>query len=145
MSQEIHHLLYASKAQIDGLDDLTDILQRAKVNNATTGVTGALVYGNGHFLQVLEGGQQALNRLYHDRIVRDDRHDGISLLVFEPIQERLFGNWLMGLVKVEGPTNEILKQTTGKGIFEPTAMSAVQAKAFLLGIAHHKLSQGIVQ
>ena len=45
-------------------------------------------------MQLLEGPKDKINVLY-DRIVRDDRHLEISLLLSEPCSERIFPRWSM--------------------------------------------------
>jgi hypothetical protein len=37
-------------------DELSELLAQARVDNAALGITGMLLYSNGNFMQVLEGG-----------------------------------------------------------------------------------------
>jgi hypothetical protein len=59
--------------------ELLAILRKSKANNPALGVTGVLCFSEGIFLQVLEGGRSAVNRLYN-RIAADDRHTQVELL-----------------------------------------------------------------
>ena len=54
-------------------EELLAILRQSKAANPLHGITGVLCYSEGIFLQVLEGGRSAVNRLYN-RIVADARH-----------------------------------------------------------------------
>ena len=66
-------LLYASRAAAPVKpEELASILRQAKGNNPAQGITGVLCCSDDMFLQVLEGGRTAVNRLYA-RIVADRR------------------------------------------------------------------------
>ena len=95
-------LMYASRAAsaVDA-DELAVILKQAKANNPKLGVTGALCFADGIFMQVLEGGRDAVNQLYN-RIARDPRHRDVVLLSYEEIGERSFAGWSMGQVTCRG-------------------------------------------
>ena len=58
---------------------LVSLLQQCHANNTARGVTGMLFYGNGTFLQVIEGGRDEVCDLFN-AIVRDDRHNHVRLL-----------------------------------------------------------------
>jgi hypothetical protein len=93
-------LLYASRA-VPALDpeELHAILRKARAENPALGITGALCYSQGIFMQVLEGGRAAVNRLYA-RIVADPRHTQVELLSYGEIAERRFAGWSMGQVNM---------------------------------------------
>jgi hypothetical protein len=94
-------LMYASRA-VPAIDheELLAILKKSKANNAKSGVTGALCFSEGVFLQVLEGGRSAVNKLYN-RIASDARHTEVMLLNYEEIEERRFAGWSMGQVNMQ--------------------------------------------
>ena len=75
--------------------DLASLLRVSRVNNAKSGLTGLLVYSRGHFLQVLEGRQGAVDATF-ERIVADPRHSACEIVCEERIFEPDFGDWLMG-------------------------------------------------
>ena len=93
-------LLYASRA-VPAVDqeELLAILKKSKANNPKAGVTGVLCFSEGVFMQVLEGGRNAVNKLYN-RIAADARHSEVVLLSYEEISERRFGGWSMGQVNM---------------------------------------------
>lgn len=58
-------------------------------------VTGALLYRDGRFVQVLEGPEHAVRALY-STIEADSRHSGIHILVSTQLAARNFQSWSMG-------------------------------------------------
>ena len=57
-------LMYASRAaaSVDH-NALVAILKKSRADNPKVGITGALCFSDGIFLQVLEGGRSAVNAL----------------------------------------------------------------------------------
>ncbi|MDB5572274.1 MAG: blue light sensor protein [Hyphomicrobiales bacterium] len=92
------HCLYASRPTAPLAAPLIDtILQKSRKNNVAVGITGALCFTEDVFIQVLEGGRDAVCDLYNT-IAQDDRHHHVRLLVYGEISERRFGGWTMGHV-----------------------------------------------
>ncbi len=92
-------LVYVSRNCIVGEDEelereIDQILATSRRNNAGRGITGALLFNEGSFAQVLEGEHAALQDCF-GRIQVDERHDSVQLLAFEPIAERSFATWSM--------------------------------------------------
>jgi hypothetical protein len=116
-------LMYASRAQ-PGVDqeELVAILRQSKVNNPTQGITGVLCCSGGIFLQVLEGGRGAVNRLY-TRIVADPRHSQVELLSYEEIGERRFAGWAMGQVDMSRLNPALLLKYSETATLDPYAVS----------------------
>ena len=98
----IHRLVYYSRNAILGLDEevreaVDQILTASKRNNASAGISGALMFTDGYFAQVLEGQRDAVEEVF-ERIQLDDRHADVQLLSFEAVDGRLFPNWAMAFV-----------------------------------------------
>ena len=84
-------LLYASRsAEVMSESVVESILEQSRRNNPVNGITGILCFSGDLFIQVLEGGRDAVNALFNT-IVRDPRHVQLRLLAFEEIAERRFG------------------------------------------------------
>lgn len=83
----------------ESLEELARISSR---NNAASGITGLLLYGAGNFLQVLEGRRAAIDLIY-DRICHDTRHANCELLYQAVREGRLFPDWNMGALNLDGP------------------------------------------
>jgi len=116
-------LMYASRAA-SGIDqeELAAILRQSRAANPTHGITGVLCYSEGIFLQVLEGGRGAVNRLYN-RIVADPRHLGAELMLYEDISERRFASWAMGQVALARLNPSLLLKYSATATLDPFAVS----------------------
>ena len=73
---------------------LNGILADARTYNPKNHITGALICREDIFLQLLEGPEDKI-LLTYNRILKDDRHLDIELLVQEPCDDRLFPTWSM--------------------------------------------------
>ena len=93
-------LLYASRASAPLDASMQEsILEQSRAHNPTAGITGILCFSDDVFIQVLEGGRDAVCELYNT-IARDTRHRNVRILDFAEIRERRFGNWTMGQVNL---------------------------------------------
>ena len=90
----LSRLIYCS--QPFGYDQpmLNGILADARTYNPKNNITGALICREDIFLQLLEGPEDKL-LLTYDKILNDDRHLDIELLVKELCEDRLFPSWSM--------------------------------------------------
>lgn len=102
-SQEsgVYHLLYCSQA-VHGFSEeqLADLLEASLAWNAQCNITGLLCYGNGHFVQVLEGEAAAVEDLFA-RIQRDRRHHHLHVLSRGTGPARQFDDWRMAFTKAQ--------------------------------------------
>jgi Sensors of blue-light using FAD len=116
-------LMYASRA-VPAVDqeELVTILKKSKANNAKSGVTGALCFSEGVFMQVLEGGRSAVNQLY-TRIAVDARHRDVVLLTYDEIEERRFAGWSMGQVNMQRLNPALLLKYSECAKLDPYAVS----------------------
>jgi Sensors of blue-light using FAD len=116
-------LMYASRA-VPAVDqeELVAILKKSKANNAKSGVTGALCFSEGVFMQVLEGGRNAVNQLY-TRIAVDARHRDVVLLSYDEIEERRFAGWSMGQVNMQRLNPALLLKYSECARLDPYAVS----------------------
>ena len=76
-------------------EEIAAILVQARANNVRHGLTGALIYHRGRFIQILEGPDDELAARF-TVIAADPRHRGIHVVSEEPITERQFPDWTMG-------------------------------------------------
>lgn len=124
-------LLYASRAAgAVGAEVIEAILEESRRRNPELGVTGVLCQSGDIYLQVLEGGRDAVNRLYN-RIVRDPRHRDVVLLDYQEITERRFAAWTMGQVNAARINPSLLLRYSEKAELDPHAMSGKSALALL--------------
>lgn len=91
-----NNLLRRPRASAEG--QLTKLLHAARHNNASLGVTGALLFDARYFAQVLEGERSHVSHLFC-RICSDPRHDAVTIVEAKDIGERSFRSWSMALVR----------------------------------------------
>lgn len=72
----------------------------ARDYNQQQGITGTLCYGNGHFLQCIEGEKAKVTALTQ-RIFADSRHKNVEVLLLQTIDQRSFVDWRMRLLFLE--------------------------------------------
>lgn len=109
MSTPLVCLAYKSRAADCAVDErtLTDILTVAQALNVDNDITGALAYGDGHFIQVLEGPAASVLSTM-DRIRADGRHHVLSVIGPSPISYRTFPDWCMARLSQEPNLRPIL-------------------------------------
>jgi len=92
----LDRLIYASQA-VGSPDEagLVELLAVSRDRNASADVTGMLVYAERSFMQMIEGPADAITDTY-GRIVNDDRHEAVRLLLHDDVDQRLFPAWTMG-------------------------------------------------
>lgn len=101
----MHRLLYVSEAHLAHSDDDQSHAEVQALNhqfseaNTAAGLSGALIYIERQFIQVLEGRLEALEHLF-ERICCDFRHTNVRLIDLVPAEERLFRDWGMACLAV---------------------------------------------
>lgn len=116
-------LLYASRAASPvGEAELNAILKQSREHNPAEGLTGLLCYSDGIFIQVLEGGREAVNARYK-HIVADARHKDVVLLSYEEIAERHFAGWTMGSVNLHRLNPALVLKYCASAKLDPYNMS----------------------
>ncbi len=95
-------LVYISRLVSDNSErDLQEIERVSQRNNARDGITGVLLFVRGYFFQLIEGPDEAIDRLY-GKLLQDTRHTDIILLQTElNVETRLFPNWTMEVFNLE--------------------------------------------
>ncbi|MEM8739309.1 MAG: BLUF domain-containing protein [Planctomycetota bacterium] len=97
----LHHLLYVSEADRNLQNyELQEMLVPLIENNRRLDITGLLLYGGGHFMQLLEGEREVIEDLF-ERICSDPRHHDVHRLLTFPVENRLFDDWSMSLLNLD--------------------------------------------
>ena len=78
-------------------------MEQCQTNNRKLGLTGLLIFGNGTFLQVIEGEDHIVDALM-EKISKDQRHTNFQILATFPIEERHYSDWSMGFEKLTAQT-----------------------------------------
>ncbi|TGD82467.1 BLUF domain-containing protein [Hymenobacter wooponensis] len=92
----IHQTIYISRFHNNPTEEqLTELLQQARLKNHRLLITGILLYASGRVLQVLEGPEQEVREVF-EAITHDPRHYQIVTLADIVVPRRQFPDWSMG-------------------------------------------------
>ncbi|HZD91855.1 MAG TPA: BLUF domain-containing protein [Pseudolabrys sp.] len=137
-------LIYHSENHLGAADGkmiapLNAIMDASIRNNERDGITGALLADTLWFVQILEGERETVS-VALARIMRDPRHDAVTVMDCRPIGKRQFGNWWMGLASLKRADPALL-QRLGIVKFDPRRMSAEQVLTVATALADIGLSR----
>lgn len=96
-------LVYVSSLTIGSRLNATifdEVEGHARDYNEQQGITGTLCYGNGNFLQCIEGEKAKVFALTQS-IFADKRHKNVQVLLLKVIKQRSFLDWRMRLLFLE--------------------------------------------
>lgn len=88
-------LIYVSRSRLElpaQANEVDRIVQGSTERNAGLGVRGALIFTERHFAQILEGTGDAIDELM-ESIMRDPRHERVTVLERRPIDSYHFPGW----------------------------------------------------
>ena len=93
---------YIARYVGDSLDhDLAQIAAQSQRNNPRNSLTGALVYDQGFFIQLIEGPSNAVTALL-GRVMADPRCADVQVLMARQITQRSLGEWAMLVLRTDG-------------------------------------------
>lgn len=124
----LKQLIYRS--QPFGFDKamLAGILLSSRRNNPRHDITGALICRHDLYLQLIEGPEAAIDVLFA-RIMEDDRHNDVRVLLSTRVDQRMFAEW--GMLDDQAPSMFWSPAEVVAGAIEkagPTALIASFAK-----------------
>ena len=98
---ELKALTYTSWAR-PGIrqDEVDAVLASARINNPLDGITGVLIFNGSNFMQIIEGGDAAVDGLV-ERLKSDRRHSNMSIRDERMIEKRNFPDWSMAYLQLE--------------------------------------------
>lgn len=103
-------VMYISTATIRLTDhEVGEIGRVSSLNNAREDITGVLFSAHEFFFQILEGDDEAVDRVLQ-RIRKDPRHrDVLILKVEQDIAEHLFSKWSMKTIRLDSSNDMIVQ------------------------------------
>ena len=105
-----YQIMYSSQAtEPMTVTDLEKILTDARAGNQARNVTGALVYVDGVFFQILEGDKAVVSNLMAN-IASDTRHQSVKVFYEAQVDVRAFESWSMAYL---GPTAQEMSTWAG--------------------------------
>ena len=130
----LFRLIYYSRNAIPDSEapqraELKGIIEACRRNNPPLGVTGALLFNQTYFAQVLEGDRKAVTETFC-RIANDPRHTDLVILEARPIERRRFADWSMGFVS-SAAAEEVHRRYCISSQFNPAKMTADSLLGFM--------------
>jgi hypothetical protein len=87
----LRRMIYTSEATFAvNKNTLTELVRKANNHNIRDGLTGALFFKDGVYLQLLEGEEEGLGLCFRKRIAPDPRHANIQIRQNTQVTERTF-------------------------------------------------------
>lgn len=131
----LFRLIYYSKnaiaaGQQSAYREIKEILKKSTDNNKADNVTGALLFNQNFFAQVLEGDRKAVTQTFC-RIACDKRHSDIVILEGKPVTERIFLDWSMAFAGHSDVADELYRRFSTHSNFEPSKMTADALLGFI--------------
>ncbi|WP_123772419.1 BLUF domain-containing protein [Zobellia sp. OII3] len=108
----MYTLLYISKYRKTLTDSEIDtMVQTSGAYNASKDITGCLITYKGKCVQILEGPETEIKKLY-SRVKSDPRHYEVHILSENPIDERAFPQFAMSYlpIKIERKDSQALER-----------------------------------
>ncbi|MBV9785429.1 MAG: BLUF domain-containing protein [Acidisphaera sp.] len=130
-----HRIVYCSRNALRGSHDaieaeIRQILEKSRANNHRDGITGALLFSSGSFVQVLEGPIAALERTF-ETIQRDPRHRDVTVLQIAE-SNRGFPAWSMAFAgNTAGGSCPAAEAAMSAALADPSAASGEQLLSVL--------------
>lgn len=134
---QLTRLVYASHHGGTSEEALRDIFDRSCLNNEKDGITGLLIAGEEDFLQLLEGGRTAVAECMM-RIMKDDRHQRIRILLAGETRSRLFPQWSMRCLTTAQIPQKIRDRYWVNGSFDPVQLPQAEIEGLCLALSEEK-------
>lgn len=99
----LYQVVFLSQARLELTEaQLLELQHKAARNNGAAGVTGVLLVGGGYYLQLLEGPFEGV-AMTLGRIAMDERHEKLTVLLSQSVEERRTAFWNMGVLDARRP------------------------------------------
>lgn len=122
--------------------DLLELLMLSRARNPALGISGILLFRDGRFLQILEGGRDEVEALY-DAIRADERHKEATTIWEMESDSRWFANWSMGFRDLEDDPMTVLGLTDVlRGTFDASALGREVVEAVWSALRELSLAAG---
>ena len=138
----VDSLLYVSRAALptrEGSTELAEILAVARTRNRALDVTGAIIFTQDNFAQLLEGPRAAIDQLMAS-IRQDPRHTDVRTVRQEQDVARRFEGWHMAY---EGPSVFIARhvRVLSASFSTPSDLHIARLMDLMVSLSKHELSQ----
>ena len=101
-------IIYRSKiTQNFPVQSIELMLLKARIFNKRNTISGCIFYANNCFLQMIEGKDVIVKKLY-EKIKADDRHSDIETLLIEKTDKRMMEDWSMVYYNMNDTAENVL-------------------------------------
>lgn len=107
-------------------------------NNKENQITGVLCFGNGFFLEYIEGTEEALTNL-KNRLLQDGRHYDFQIYDFSQIKNRMFADQPMGFAVLEKRFHSSDSALIKYMPFQPTSWTLEKQLTFIQEVQNYGL------
>lgn len=138
-----HQIIYRSRYRQTGIGasaTVRDVVAASERNNCHNRITGYLIFDKTHFLQILEGDEDDVERTFL-RISCDRRHEDLTVLVRRPVAHRAFSEWHMGGAIRSPEMEAIFRRHAIEQGLDKIALSADEVVALTLDIANWEIER----
>lgn len=111
-------LIYSSRHCITNGEVFDSILIKSRRHNVADRITGALLIGEGCFVQMLEGERAQVAACFL-RITQDTRHCSIQVISAYETDHRQFAEWGMQRLDLSGIRKDLLSPYMTGGVLDP--------------------------
>lgn len=133
-NKKLKQLIYASSKNGDySIFELNNLLKASAKRNKDNEISGYIVTDGQHFLQVIEGEEDKVNRLYK-KISRNKKHTNINFIGSKQIKYRSFKKWNLGYIVEKKVIIDFLFKKANKRLFLPQQYDYDFALEFLIDI-----------
>jgi hypothetical protein len=108
---DVYQLVYCSRSTAEAANrraEIEGLVATSRRNNRAAGISGGLFVTRDIFAQMIEGTQDAIERL-KGTIRVDPRHRDFTVLREAAAPRRMFPTWAMGFEITDDPTDEMLE------------------------------------
>lgn len=136
----LRSLLYVSRSRLtstQAASEVEELARLARLKNERLGITGALMFTQARFAQVIEGSVQSLDDLMSS-ILKDARHTDVRIIRAVDIEERRFGEWSMAYAGPSFYVNRHIKPL----VFDKVNESDRKERANQLLALMHEFTRG---
>ena len=114
--------------------DVESIVHKARTCNASRSITGLLIYNAGHYMQFLEGPQEA-TRACFEKVRQDRRHHTVHPFFEGSADTRAFEAWTMAYRNFES-YEPFLRTKFEESVFAVTRGEIVYTREAALEVMH---------